>query len=308
MTDCIVVGAGPAGLTAAIFLARFRRSVVLLDGGESRASLIPRSHNHPAFPEGIRGPELLSRMRSQLGRLGIEPAPLAAGTAHRLPEGLWQIDTTQGPLTARHVILATGVRDRLPDLPDARTHVREGLIRQCPVCDAFEVTDRRIAVLGSEDCAVSEALFLRGYTADITLMTLGQELPETWRQKLAAAGVEVDDRTVRHIEARPESGVTVHLPDGTSRRFDAAYAGLGNEPQTDLARSMGLPLLPDGRIGTDTHQRTALPGVWAAGDVVTGLNQIAVAMAQAEIAATDIHNRLRCREGLSIAQQPETWG
>ncbi|WP_145107564.1 NAD(P)/FAD-dependent oxidoreductase [Cereibacter sediminicola] len=305
MADCIIVGAGPAGLTAAIFLARFRRSVMLLDGGESRASLIPRSHNHPAFPDGIRGAELLSRMRAQLGHLGIAPTPLAAESGRRLPDGGWRIETQQGPLEARHLILATGVRDRLPDLPDAVRHVREGLIRQCPVCDAFEVIDHCIAVLGHEDCAVSEALFLRSYSPRITLVSIGQDLPEASHRQLAEAGVRVDPRPVRRIEADAGRRVTIHFADGEPGRFDTLYAGLGNDPQTALPRSLGMALLPDGRIGTDAHQRTELPGVWAAGDVVTGLNQIAVAMAQAEIAATDIHNHLRAAEGLSLSRLPK---
>ncbi|MGC9448296.1 NAD(P)/FAD-dependent oxidoreductase [Cereibacter johrii] len=302
MFDCIIVGAGPAGLTAAIFLTRFRRSVLLLDGGQSRASLIPRSHNHPAFPEGIRGAELLSRMRGQLGRLGIEPVPLSAKAVRRLPDGGWDVETEERVLRARHLILATGVRDRLPDLPDVVSHVRAGLIRQCPICDAFEVIDRTIAVLGHAECAASEALFLRGYSERVTLVPLGHELPPVWLRSLAEAGVRVEPRPVRRILPEPGRGVTLGYPDGHEERFDAVYAGLGVEPQTDLAESIGLSLLPDGRIGTDAHQRTDVPGLWAAGDVVTGLNQIAVAMAQAEIAATDLHNHLRLQEGRTLSQ------
>ncbi|MCE6960080.1 NAD(P)/FAD-dependent oxidoreductase [Cereibacter sphaeroides] len=301
-SDCIVVGAGPAGLTAAIFLARFRRNVTLLDGGESRASLIPRSHNHPAFPDGIGGPDLLARMREQLSRFGVEPRRAAARTAKVLADGRIAVGTEGGTLLTRQLILATGIRDRLPDLPDAVARVREGIIRQCPICDAYEVIDRRIAVLGHAGCAIGEALFLRGYTADLTLVTLTPvELPADQREMLDHAGVRIEARPVRRIEAGGDVGVVLHFGDGSEAQFDAAYAGFGNDPQTLLARELGLPLSPDGRIETDARQRTGLPGVWAAGDVVTGLNQIAVAMAQAEVAATDIHNRLRIAEGRALA-------
>jgi thioredoxin reductase (NADPH) len=300
-SDCIVVGAGPAGLTAAIFLARFRRNVTLLDGGESRASWIPRSHNHPAFPEGICGPDLLARMREQLARFGVEPLTAAAEKAEALPDGRFSVRTGQGKLVAPHLILATGVRDRLPDLPDAVARVREGIIRQCPICDAYEAIDRRIAVLGHARCAIGEALFLRGYTPDLTLVTMEPvELPADQREMLDQAGVRIEARPVRRIEAGLDLGVVVHFTDGWETRFDAAYAGFGCDPQTELARDLGLPLSPDGRIETDARQRSGVPGVWAAGDVVTGLNQIAVAMAQAEVAATDIHNRLRIAEGRAL--------
>src|SRR5687768_8271186 len=115
MTDCCIIGAGPAGMTAAIFLARFRRSVVVLDDGASRAALIPRSHNHPAFPGGIQGEELLRRMRCQLRDLAV---PIEAGTTRsiaRAEGGGIRVGASR-VWTARYVLLATGVRDRLPSL------------------------------------------------------------------------------------------------------------------------------------------------------------------------------------------------
>ena len=116
--DCIVVGGGPAGLTAAIYLARFRRRVILVDGGESRAALIPRSHNHPGYPDGIGGRELLDRMRQQLRNYGVTCLPDQATDIARLQDGRLAVQAG-GTLVADHVILATGSRDRLPPIRDA---------------------------------------------------------------------------------------------------------------------------------------------------------------------------------------------
>ena len=297
--DCAIIGGGPAGLTAAIYLARFRRRVVLIDGGDSRASLIPRSHNHPGYPDGIRGNELLARMREQLQNYDIPAIPAQATQALPLPGGLFRL-TAGRDFLASHLILATGIRDRLPPIDKARDHIREGLIRQCPVCDAYELTDQPVAVIGTAPCAAGEALFLRNYTRAVTLLTLGEtlDLPDRVMDKLAGAGVQIVLDPVSSWTFGP-GGVVVRV-GGSDRRFAAVYSGLGNDPRNDLAADLGLDLAEDGRILTDGNQQTSVPNVFAAGDVVTGLNQIAVAMAQGEIAATRIHSLLRLQENRCV--------
>lgn len=293
--DCIIIGGGPAGLTAAIYLARFRRRALLIDAGDSRASLIPRSHNHPGYPGGIQGDALLVHMRQQAKAFDISILAAEAVKAEQTPQG-FLVDAGQA-LTATSLVLATGVRDNLPPVADALSHVRAGVIRQCPVCDAYELIDQPVAVIGTDHCAASEALFLRQYTDALTLLTLGHPLalPSHAVQKLHEAGIDVIETPPRHI-AFTSSFAEAILRDGTTRRFAAVYSGLGHTPRNTLARSLGVALDADGRIIASDHQRASVPGVYAAGDIVTGLNQIAVAMAQGEIAATDIHNALRRRE------------
>ena len=298
--DCIVIGGGPAGMTAAIYLARFRRSVILLDAGDSRAQWIPRSHNHPAFPKGISGAKLLDRMRSQMARFGVEAVSAHATLLERVDDE-FRVDVGQVRCVAPAVILATGALDVLPPMDGVREHVRRGTIRQCPICDAYEAVDRRIAVLGSGRHAVEEALFLSRYPSDVTLAAFGGEpatSPEE-RAALAEAGVALLDQAVR--EVRCENGnVRLLLVQGGFQQFDVAYSGMGIEPQTDLVKALRPRLAADGRIETDAHQETSVPGLYAAGDVVTGLNQIAVAMAQGEVAATAVHNAARRAEGRSL--------
>jgi thioredoxin reductase (NADPH) len=297
--DCCIVGAGPAGMTAAIFLARFRRSVVVIDDGASRAALIPRSHNHPAFPGGIEGEELLRRMRCQLQEFGVT---IQAGKAESITSGAEDGRLRVGAhctWSVRYAMLATGVRDRLPPVPDASDLVRSGIVRQCPICDGYEVADRRVAVIGSDRTAAGEALFLRSYTSGITLVTLGRplEVPGRCLECLASAGIVVEERAVGSIECASSRVPRIGFGDGSAREFDVIYSGLGVAPRTELAAALGVDCTDDGRIITDQRQRTSVDQVYAAGDAVTGLNQIAVAMAQGEIAAVDIHNRLRQIEG-----------
>lgn len=293
--DCIVIGGGPAGLTAALYLARFRRRAIVIDSNASRASLIPRSHNYPAFPDGITGDELLRRLRDQARRYGAE---LREGTVERLVVGgeeAFFVDCDGETLGARSIVLATGVIDIEPDIPNLEGAIRRGLIRHCPICDGWEVIDRRIGVIGYGARALAEALFLRRYSADVTVFTLGRELGLSDRERamLADASIRIIEAPVR--EAFIESNAVVGLQTTDSEhRFDTLYSALGSQPRSDLAASIGVTCANTGCIHTDRHQRTSVRGVYACGDIVQEtLNQIAVATGHAAIAATTIHNELR---------------
>jgi thioredoxin reductase (NADPH) len=240
-------------------------------------------------------------MRDQLASFGSVPFETTATAVARGADGIFRITAGGRRLAADFVLLATGVADTLPPIAGASERVRQGRLRCCPVCDAYEVVGRKLAVLGSGPCAAGEALFLTTYSPHVTLVTLGApaKLPDEAIARLRAAGVVVIAEPVLEVTAEAD-GVQVRLP-GRVLRFDAIYAGMGVRPRTELARALGVELDPDGRIVTDGKQRCSVAGCYAAGDVVTGLNQIAVAMAQGEIAAVDIHNCLRAREGRCLA-------
>jgi len=170
--DAAIVGAGPAGLTAATYLARYRRRVVVFDGGPSRADWIPESHNTPGFPRGIGGPDLLARMRAQALEFGavIRPGLVAELT---VSDGGFRLRGAFGSALGATVLLATGVLDRLPPIPDLDGAIRSGCVRMCPICDGFEAIDRRIAVLADGEVGRREADFLRTYTSDVEVLMLG---------------------------------------------------------------------------------------------------------------------------------------
>ncbi len=148
MLDCVIIGGGPAGLTAAIYLARFRRSLRIIDANESRAAWIPLSHNHAGFPAGISGRDLLARMTKQARQFGAEIQTAGIKTLTRLNDGSFVARLSDGTeCGSRTVLLATGVIDIEPALPDLFHAVQRGLIRHCPICDGYEVTGENIAVL-----------------------------------------------------------------------------------------------------------------------------------------------------------------
>ena len=162
--DCVIVGGGPAGLTAALYLARLRRRFVIVDAGAQRAAWIPTSHNIPVFASGISGHEILDRQRESLrpyeasvlsGTVEALTRNSGCFTAHVRGEG----DTSR-QVAARRVLLATGAVDVEPDLPDLPNAVQRGLVRYCPICDGYEARDRKVAVIGHGDRGMGEAIFI----------------------------------------------------------------------------------------------------------------------------------------------------
>jgi len=291
--DCLIVGAGPAGLTAAIYLARFRRRFLVLHDGDPRAAWIPRSHNFPTYPEGITGEGLLERMTSQAERHGAD-IRRALVDELRLEDGLFVADGEAGRVRARTVLLATGVKDADPALPGVFDAVKRGLIRICPICDAYEATDKAIGVIGNGEKGAREALFLKTYSDQVTLVHVGEpsNLPESERRRLSEADIAVIDTPIDEVVLEKDRIAAFGFA-GVKRSFDTVYSALGSAPRAQLAVQAGARTAEDGRLEVDDHQRTSVPGLYAAGDLVKGLNQIAVAMAEAAIATTDIHNRLR---------------
>ncbi len=292
--DCLVIGGGPAGLTAAIYLARFHLKLRVIDAGSSRASLIPCTRNHAGFPDGISGEELIARMAAQAQKYG---AAIETGRVTRLDrtdEG-FAAEWGSGRATARTVLLATGVTNRRPAMDECLHDeaLARGLIRYCPICDGYEVTDRRVGVIGSGGHGVAEAVFLRGYTADITLIAPhdSHDVAAADQERLRDLGIRTVDGPCQAVAALDDA-IVVDTPGG-HYTFDSVYPALGSDVHSELAGQIGVALNGEtGCILVDSHQRTSVPGAYAAGDVVLGLDQISHAMGEGGVAATTIRNDL----------------
>ncbi|MBU8978235.1 NAD(P)/FAD-dependent oxidoreductase [Lysobacter sp. MMG2] len=286
--DCIVVGGGPGGLTAATYLARYRRSVRVFDTGCTRAAWIPKSRNCPGFPHGVGGPELLERMREQARTFGVETVESEITALHRDAEG-FLVRHDDRELRARYVILATGCEDVAPDFDGLEAAVDCGAVRMCPICDAFEAIDASIAVHGPADTAAAHARFLRTYSSKVTLVPSTPDIADEVRAELARDGIELT--TVPATLSFDGKRCAFEL-DGRARAFDVLYPMMGIISRSSLAVGAGADCDDEGALIVDRHQMTSVDGLYAIGDVVSALNQISVATGHAAIAATHVHNRL----------------
>ncbi len=292
MDDCIIIGAGPAGLTAAIYLARFHLAIRLFDCGSSRAAQIPCTRNHAGFPDGISGKELLGRMLAQAERHGAVREGAEVTDLGRIGSGFGVRVGTRA-LAARTVLLATGVVNHRPDMPAALhdAALARGLLRYCPICDGYEVTDKRIGVIGTGGHGMREAMFLRAYSADVTLIA-----PQAHALSAEEAGM-LDAAGIARVEGpcggHAIEGDRIALDTASGRMaFDSIYPALGSTIRSGLALQVGARADGNGCLEVDEHQRTSVPGLFAAGDVARGLDQISHAMGEAGVAATAIRNLL----------------
>ncbi|MGZ8284781.1 MAG: NAD(P)/FAD-dependent oxidoreductase [Allosphingosinicella sp.] len=290
--DCLIVGGGPAGLTAAIYLTRFHLTAKVVDSGKSRAALIPCTHNHAGYPDGISGKELIARMKEQAQKYGTS---IVTGRVTRLDivEGGFQAEWGQGSILARKVLIATGVTNRRPPM-DEDLHneaLARGLIRYCPICDGYEVTDKSVGVIGDGSRGVAEAVFLRGFTEDITLIApdTALNLSAEDQARLKEYGIRTVDGPCSAVAAHDDC-IVVDTADG-HYTFDSVYPALGSDMHNELADQVGAKL-KDGNIVVDSHQRASVPGLYAAGDIVLGLDQISHAMGEGGVAAVTIRNDL----------------
>ena len=288
--DVVVVGAGPAGLTAATYLARFHRDFVVVDAGKSRARWIPASHNCPGFPHGIGGDDLLATLRKQAAGFDVAVEDGRIERLQRDGEDFVATAADGRQWRARFVLLATGVVDVLPEMEGLEAGIAGHALRLCAVCDGYEASDARIAVLAPADAAIGHALFLRTFSRRVAAIRSEPGEPSAEQARLAAAaGIELlpPARALRcsgtGCEVETEAGV---------RHFDTLYPVLGSDGQSQLATALGAVADDKGELEVDAHLQTRVDGLYAIGDVVVGLNQIGVAMGHAAIAATAVHNRL----------------
>lgn len=296
--DCAIIGGGPAGLTASIYLARYHRAVTVFDAGNSRASWIPCSRNHAGYIGGISGNDLLDNMREQAHEYGAMRVEARVTAVERDERG-FVVCSAQGEQRARTILFATGVANVRPPIPDAlhQPALDAGTLRYCPVCDGYEVTGKDVAVLGADQHGVKEALFLRTYSDRVTLLTLLEaDLDRSDAAALTGAGIAIEPTPVSAFDLTAPSAI-VTLADGRVLVFDTLYPALGSNTNDELLVPFGLKQSDDKCVITDSHMRLGIQGLYAAGDIVRGLDQISVAMGHAAIAATTIHNDLRSVDG-----------
>jgi thioredoxin reductase len=289
--DCIIVGGGPAGLSAALMLGRCRRRVLLCDLGRQRNI---RSHALHGYltRDGIAPAEFLRLARAELGRYGtIECREIAIVEAIR-EDGGFTIRAADGtPLRTRKLLLATGVIDELPPI-DGLDALYGTSVHHCPYCDAWEWRDRPLAAYGEGEEASGLALSLTFWSPDVLLCTGGAELPGGAAARLTAAGVKIREEPVTRLEGGDGKLERILFASGEPAPRSALFVVAGQRQRSPLAERLGCRFTERGTVDTGTCEVTDVPGLFVAGDASKEAQFVVVAAAEGIEAAMAIHKSL----------------
>ena len=288
--DCIIVGAGPAGLNAALVLARARRRILVLDSGAPRNYATHQMHGVLGH-DGLDPADLRARGRTELARYGVEVVADDVQDAQVLDGAVRLIRDTSADLT-RTVILATGMLDEVPDIPGF-PDVWGTSAHTCPYCDGFEHRDERLAVLAAGARAEHLAVVLRQWSDDVVLLSNGPHgLTPAQLARLQAVGVRVVETPVAGFESDDGHLRCVGLADGQTLDRDALFFYVGWRPRNGVARALGCELREDGSIAVDSEQATTVDRVYAAGNSADPRALVPVAAGSGVTAAVAINARL----------------
>jgi thioredoxin reductase len=288
MLDALIIGGGPAGLSAALVLGRARRRVVLLDDGQGRNHVTGAVHGF-LTRDGVAPDELRRLACEQLKPYGVECVRLRAVAARRAKVG-FDVELEDGAtLTARKLLLATGVRDVLPDVPGFAPLYGTSA-HHCPFCDGWEARDLPLLALAKGPEAVDYALLLTTWSKDVVLCTDGEALAKKDRKRLEAAAVVVKEERLARLEGHGAQLERAVFADGEALPRRSLFFHLGTRPTSDLAKQLGLAQDEDAGVHASAEEeKTSKDGVYVAGDASKDVLLVIVAAAEGAKAAVDIH-------------------
>lgn len=301
--DAVIVGGGPAGLSAALILGRSRRRVLLCDAGRPRNAASRALHGF-LTRDGIAPAELVRIARRQLSPYGVEIARREVTGARRTRSGFTVALAGGREITTRTLLFATGVVDRVPSvegLPDLYGR----RVFHCPYCDGWEARDRALAVYGGGRSGAGLALSLTTWSPDVALLTDGPaRLSPSLHEALAARRISVIARRIARLESRPR-GFDVVFGNGDRLARAALFFSTGQDHSCDLPRRLGCRFTRKGAIRTDRFERTGVPGLYVAGDASRDVQLAIVAAAEGAKAGIAINRQLQEDEGLSVSRLPD---
>lgn len=303
--EVAIVGGGPAGLQCALLLGRARRSVILIDRGEPRNADVIETHGF-LTRDGATPADLFACAREQLRRYpNVAFQTSEAQSARPSESDSFELEIQNGErIVASRVLIATGMRDRLPEIPELRECWGKSAF-VCPYCDGWEVRDAPIAVWGNTRSGTSLARELYQWSRDI-LVCSGLTTPITpdEREWLDANGVRVKEGSIARLHHDAGGLQAIEFDDGERVPRRALFLSVMLEQCCDLAEAMGCHLTTRGHIDVDHEYRTSVPGVYAAGDCVTHMHQIVFAAASGARAAIAINDDLT-NEAAELAMKRE---
>ena len=297
MYDVLVIGAGPAGLSAALMLGRCRRRVLVCDLGEPRNRQSRALHGY-LTRDGIAPAEFNATGRAELTQYGIEFRHAGVTGVVKHSNRYVATLSTGNDEAARFLLIATGVIDDLPAIPGFRDCYGQGVFH-CPYCDGWEWRDEKLAAFGAGSAVGGLALGLTTWSRDVVVLTHGSRLDRRIRARLERNRVAVRETTIERLEHRGGRLQAITFTDGTQLERDALFFTTGQHPQSPIAIALGCELNAKGTVNTSLRCETNVERVFVAGDASRDAQFVVVAAAEGVKAAVAINRALQHEELLA---------
>jgi thioredoxin reductase len=293
--DVIIVGGGPAGLSAALVLGRCRRRVLVCDSGKPRNAVSHGVHGY-LTRDGVLPSELLELGREEVLRYGVEIMDVTVADVTVRRRGFAVVLEDGRKLKARVVLLATGVRDHIPRL-EGIEDLYGVSVHHCPYCDGWEHRDTPVAVYGHGHHGLGLALSMRTWSDDVVLCTDGPTgLRRKDRERLERNGVEIREERIARLEGREGRLERVVFTDGTTLERSALFFSTGQDQGCEIASKLQCRFTRNGSIWVDRHECTSIPGLFAVGDASRDVQFVIVAAAEGARAAVAINTAFQREE------------
>ena len=266
--EVMVIGGGPAGLSAALYLARYDRQVALFDAGQGRSTWHQINHNYLGFPGGVAARELRERGYQQFAEYDQVAVLKHKIDGLRREHGLFYASSQAEEWCSRAVILCTGVIDHYPHFEGWEEYVGRSMF-WCITCDGYGCKNACVVVLGNTNASASEALQLQRFTPNLTLLTNSDDclIDEQFQRRLKKANIALVHDKIIAADGHNGELKAIYLKSGNAFELDQLFSQQGATPKTELAESVGALLSEQGYIFVDTEQKTNVAGLYAAGDV-----------------------------------------
>ena len=291
--DVAVVGGGPAGLCAALWLARYLHKVVVVDSGDPR-NWETRGINGYLGHQGIRSPELRAIGREECAKFGVEFVSGIVDEAIDEVGELFEMRLRDGStIEARRILLAIGIKDVWPDIPGLERCYGE-TVHVCPDCDGYETRDKKTVVVGKGRKAVGMALALKTWTKQIVICTNGEkaEMSQALIDKIRPLNIPVLEARIKGVVSKSSEIIAIDLEGAMSLDCERLYFAIGQYPADDLGAQLGCERDELGRLVIDDRNHTSVKNVFAAGDIAPGPQVAIGAAASGAVAAIAIHASL----------------
>ncbi|QGG48250.1 NAD(P)/FAD-dependent oxidoreductase [Heliorestis convoluta] len=295
--DTIIIGAGPAGLSTSIQLARYNYSVLVFDGGDGRAAWVPKFHNYLGFPQGVSGKDILRLGREQAQKYGAEIVKSQVVKVEKKSNDEFVVTTRSAEYQSKRLVFATGMQDIQPEIANRYDFAGRSLF-YCLDCNSYEFTGQKSVVLGHNEKTIANALALLDFTHQIYIATNGLELEgiDKYKSLLEEYNIDVITEPIeRFVGQKGVKGKleAIEFKNGENRATEMALSTYGHHVNNELAQSLNIAMNESGHIEVGKFMETNIENIYAVGDIVNRTQMLVLAVSEGIKAGLAIHRSLQ---------------